>query len=223
VRSCVPEEWLVVLTEQSVQSYFTLFSNTVNMGFETNRLKDGPNTIIGFTILELLCFVCKNVLDTPQQHVDCETMFCEQCIPRCFCPACKNVFYGKPAPRLARRLLERLEIRCKFASRGCESYIMLDNIKTHEEDCTFNTKWENKYVVYLKNLMAQRDEALKKALLQKDEAMKKALEEKDEALKKEWAEKEDAWKKVLAEKEEAWRAELADKEEEIKNLKGEST
>jgi len=150
------------------------FLSVVNMGFETDRLKKQ----ITF-IEELLCVICHNLVDNPVQHAECETLFCKDCIEDWLtrdntCPVDRKNLTPRmlrPPSRLARKMLEGLEVRCDFLSRGCTNYETFEKIKEHEESCMFNPKWENEYTVHLKEKLTQKDKELvdlKEQLAQKD-------------------------------------------------------
>jgi len=164
------------------------FLSVVNMGFETDRLKKQ----ITF-IEELLCVICHNLVDNPVQHAECETLFCKDCIEDWLtrdntCPVDrKNLTTEmlRPPPRISRKMLESLEIRCDFLSRGCTNYETYENIKEHEESCIFNPKWENDYTAHLKEKLDQQQVeglSLRTELTQKNKELvdlKEQLAQKD--------------------------------------------
>ncbi|XP_057690719.1 RING finger protein 151 isoform X2 [Corythoichthys intestinalis] len=92
----------------------------------------------------LLCGICHNVLLRPLQ-APCEHAFCSACISNWLldhntCPEDRqplDVDSLKPLYRYMRNDLNRLEIRCVNANRGCEVVCKLENLHTHEEDCDF--------------------------------------------------------------------------------------
>ena len=51
-----------------------------------------------------------------------------------------NIGQLKPAPRILRNLLARLNIQCDNASFGCTAVVKLDMLSSHSRDCEFNPK-----------------------------------------------------------------------------------
>jgi len=125
---------------------------------DTDRLKKA------LEFEELLCIICHNLVDNPVHHIELWMGF-KACIEDWLtrdnsCPVDRKNLTPellRPPPRIVRSVLARIEIRCSFLSRGCNNCEKYEVIKEHEEDCTFNPKWENKYVVYLKEKLAEKD------------------------------------------------------------------
>lgn len=90
---------------------------------------------------ELVCSVCKEVLDTPLQ-CPCEHHFCRDCITEWIyntgnlssCPLCKtpvSVETLSKVPRLVLNLLCSLLVSCS----SCKTHVRLDCLDKHEESC----------------------------------------------------------------------------------------
>lgn len=97
---------------------------------------------------ELICPICSGVLEEPLQAPICEHAFCGTCIKEWLsrqmtCPVDRQAVSSaqlKPAPRILRNLLSRLNIECDNAGFGCKTVIKLDLLQTHCNDCDFNPK-----------------------------------------------------------------------------------
>ncbi|RWS16080.1 E3 ubiquitin-protein ligase NRDP1-like protein [Dinothrombium tinctorium] len=95
---------------------------------------------------ELKCPICCCVLKDALQAPDCEHTFCDACINEWLliqsnCPVdrqplCKTDL--KPAPRVLRNFLAKLDIKCDFASFGCPAVVKLESLSSHCNECDFN-------------------------------------------------------------------------------------
>ncbi|KAM6909626.1 E3 ubiquitin-protein ligase PDZRN3-B [Xenentodon cancila] len=107
------------------------------MGYDLERF-------VGYVNEGLLCCVCRDVLERPLQ-APCEHAYCSGCISSWLlhhhsCPEDRlplDVSSLKPLYRYMRNDLNRLQIRCVNAGRGCEMVCSLENLHTHEDDCEF--------------------------------------------------------------------------------------
>ena len=89
----------------------------------------------------LLCPICFKVVKDPVQCPN-EHHYCRSCIQKCLhettetCPTCQHHFteetLAKP-PRFLTETLERLEIRCDHASRGCREVVEVEFLDRHVE------------------------------------------------------------------------------------------
>lgn len=97
---------------------------------------------------ELICTICKGVLENPEHAPQCEHAFCSACIREWLsqqetCPVDRSplrAFELATTPRILRNLLSRLMISCDFASHGCTEVVKLDQLTAHQEHCTYNPK-----------------------------------------------------------------------------------
>ncbi|XP_054974397.1 E3 ubiquitin-protein ligase NRDP1-like [Sorex araneus] len=111
------------------------------MGYDVTRFR-------GTVDKDLLCPICNGVLEKPVQAPHCEHAFCEDCITHWFsqqqtCPVdCSEVTAAhlRPAPRIMRNLLSKLQIACDNAVFGCSAVVRLDNLDAHLRDCEYNPK-----------------------------------------------------------------------------------
>ncbi|XP_074650058.1 E3 ubiquitin-protein ligase NRDP1-like [Tubulanus polymorphus] len=111
------------------------------MGYELNRFQ-------GEVEEELLCPICSGVLEDPLQVPPCEHAFCAGCIREWLtrmptCPVDRNPITSnqlKPAPRITRTLLSKLNISCDNCQFGCTSIVKLDMLQAHLQECDHNPK-----------------------------------------------------------------------------------
>ena len=97
---------------------------------------------------ELICAICKGVLEMPEQAPRCEHAFCSICIREWLtqqetCPVDRGSLTSQElatAPRILRNLLSRLTISCEFATHGCTACVKLDQLAAHQEKCSNNPK-----------------------------------------------------------------------------------
>ncbi|KAG7475333.1 RING finger protein 151-like [Solea senegalensis] len=105
------------------------------MGYDLERF-------VGYVNEGLLCCVCRDVLERPLQ-APCEHAYCSACISNWLvhhhsCPEDRlplDVCNLKPLYRYMRNDLNRLQIRCVNAARGCDVVCSLESLHTHEEEC----------------------------------------------------------------------------------------
>jgi len=105
------------------------------MGFPATRVK-------GFVDDEVLCSICQDILRDPVQ-TPCEHAFCRVCIhtwlrSRSICPVDREkttLKKLKPASRLLKNLLSRLEFTCENAQYGCTDSIKYDSLLSHPKLC----------------------------------------------------------------------------------------
>ncbi|XP_061574351.1 RING finger protein 151 [Cololabis saira] len=107
------------------------------MGYDLERF-------VGYVNEGLLCCVCRDVLERPLQ-APCEHAYCSGCISSWLlhhhsCPEDRlplDVSSLKPLYRYMRNDLNRLQVRCVNAERGCEDVCSLESLHTHEDECEF--------------------------------------------------------------------------------------
>lgn len=95
---------------------------------------------------ELKCPICCFVLQDAVQAPNCEHTFCQHCITQWLshqasCPVDRQPLSRsdlKPAPRVLRNFLAKLDIRCDFASGGCVAVVKLELLQSHMDTCDFN-------------------------------------------------------------------------------------
>jgi len=111
------------------------------MGYDLNRFEGDVDE-------ELICPICSFVLEDPVQAPECEHAFCKACINQwlklqCICPVDRTSIQPidlKPVPRILKNLLSKLRLNCDHVSYGCTSYIRLENLNNHSQECEFNPK-----------------------------------------------------------------------------------
>ncbi|XP_026173126.1 RING finger protein 151 [Mastacembelus armatus] len=107
------------------------------MGYDLERF-------VGYVNEDLLCCVCRDVLERPLQ-APCEHAYCSACISSWLvhhrsCPEDRlplDVGSLKPLFRYMRNDLNRLQIHCINAGQGCEVVSSLESLHTHEDECEF--------------------------------------------------------------------------------------
>ena len=107
------------------------------MGYESDRFT-------GEVDEELKCPICCMVLSDAVQAPQCEHTFCHDCISswltrQSSCPVDRQPLSRsdlKPAPRVLRNLLAKLELRCDFD--GCQQVVKLELLQAHRDGCDFN-------------------------------------------------------------------------------------
>ncbi|XP_068180822.1 RING finger protein 151 [Antennarius striatus] len=107
------------------------------MGYDLERF-------VGYVNEGLLCCVCRDVLERPLQ-APCEHAYCSSCISSWLlnhqtCPEDRLPLDEgslKPLFRYMRNDLNRLQIRCVNAGRGCETICSLESLHAHEDGCEF--------------------------------------------------------------------------------------
>ena len=118
--------------------YFQLFK----MGYDVERFS--PQNVDE----ELICTICRGVLEDPLQFPSCEHAFCASCIHgwlhrQLSCPIDRNhvtALQLKPVPRILKNLLSKLLISCENQSFGCTANVRLDGLQSHLVTCEFNPK-----------------------------------------------------------------------------------
>jgi len=97
---------------------------------------------------ELVCPICKGVLEGAMCAPNCEHAFCTDCIKEWLsqhqtCPLDRTALefsQMKSVPRILKNLLGKLRIKCENNSHGCSEIIRLDNLVDHVLNCEFNPK-----------------------------------------------------------------------------------
>ena len=106
-----------------------------------------PSRFSGPVDDELKCPICCCVLQEAVQAPECEHTFCQECIQEWLsrqtsCPVDRQPLTRgglKPAPRVLRNFLAKLDIKCDFAGvNGCPAVVKLENLQSHTDTCDFN-------------------------------------------------------------------------------------
>lgn len=111
------------------------------MGFETVRFTCPVDE-------ELICTICRSVLEDPLQVPTCEHAFCAACIHEWLrhqqiCPVDRRDLTAhqlKQVPRILKNLLSKLTIKCENVGFGCDSVVRLDQLQSHLTQCEHNPK-----------------------------------------------------------------------------------
>ena len=109
------------------------------MGFDIERFIDSVDE-------ELICPICESVLENPLQIIECEHVFCSDCITKWIqtgnqtCPCDRKTIQKDDlrSPRFVIKFLEKLQIKCDFAPQGCVSIVKLEHLSQHCKQCKFN-------------------------------------------------------------------------------------
>ena len=85
----------------------------------------------------VVCSTCKEASSTAQPCRECRDSYGKECLG--VCPTCREhgLKPDKFVGRLADKLLERIMIRCKFTTHGCEERQELSVLAKHEEECPY--------------------------------------------------------------------------------------
>ena len=114
------------------------------MGFDVQRFVDQNID------QEFICNICHDVLEDPLMISSCQHLYCSKCIRDCIkvhgvCPQDRSpvsiVKLVEPI-RLVKNLINKLKIRCKTSSGGCDSVLTLGELHKHLDKCPENP--ENK-------------------------------------------------------------------------------
>ncbi|XP_043826380.1 E3 ubiquitin-protein ligase NRDP1-like [Dromiciops gliroides] len=97
---------------------------------------------------DLICPICRGVLEEPMQAPNCEHAFCNTCITQGSswqqtCPVDGSVVTAphlRPIPRIMRNMLSKLQITCDNAVAGCSAVLRLDNLMAHLISCEHSPK-----------------------------------------------------------------------------------
>ncbi len=106
-----------------------------------------PSCFVG-EIENFACAICLNVVKDPVEHIDCEKLFCKECIdevqcqpsPRNNCPTCRQSLRNrtKGMHRVVRDFYEKLQMKCPHSELGCTAVFAWTSKAKHEEVCAFN-------------------------------------------------------------------------------------
>ena len=108
------------------------------MGFAVYRFVDSVDQ-------NLICGICSAVLDDAVLS-PCGHSFCQSCLDRWLdqpgcnsCPECRGrMCISEARPILSiRNLINGLNMRCTYASRGCDVIVTLERSKTHADRCGY--------------------------------------------------------------------------------------
>lgn len=93
------------------------------------------------------CSVCLDIFEAPLE-LPCGHIYCFECIRTYFgssstseCPECRGRIESqqvKPPNRKLLCILHNLNIKCEFASGGCNAVVKVENLITHTRECQFN-------------------------------------------------------------------------------------
>ena len=106
-----------------------------------------PDQFIGDISDNFVCAICLWVVKDPVEHVDCEKIFCQPCLTvltestkKNECPHCRNLLTNrtKPMNRVVREFYEKLQMRCRFADKGCTEVFPWTTQANHESVCVFH-------------------------------------------------------------------------------------
>uniref|UniRef100_A0A5F8H873 E3 ubiquitin-protein ligase NRDP1 n=1 Tax=Monodelphis domestica TaxID=13616 RepID=A0A5F8H873_MONDO len=97
---------------------------------------------------DLICPICRGVLEEPMQAPNCEHAFCNNCVSQGSswqqtCPVDGSVVtvpHLRPIPRIMRNMLSKLQITCDNAVAGCSAILRLDSLMAHLTNCEHNPK-----------------------------------------------------------------------------------
>jgi len=111
------------------------------MGYDVNRFVKCNDINI-----DLICNICRGVLEEGVWVPDCEHSFCRECINnwlsrRNVCPNDRqylSLTQLKTIPRFMRNILDKLEIKCDFIGNGCPQVVTLESLRQHVSVCDFN-------------------------------------------------------------------------------------
>ena len=100
---------------------------------------------------ELKCPICECVLENAVQGVDCEHLFCLDCIQQrlqtCSAKICpldrSQLAHLKSPPKIILKLLNNLKIKCNFSDNGCAIKLKLSELNQHSLVCLFNPAISN--------------------------------------------------------------------------------
>ena len=96
--------------------------------------------LANFPISVFECNVCYNVPSSKDHFILCKRghVLCKNCRSRLEdkCPTCSGEF-NQDQVTVLNKILDVIEMDCKFKDIGCSSRLKLDNKLTHEDECTF--------------------------------------------------------------------------------------
>lgn len=118
------------------------------MGYDINRFRGPLSSVV-------LCTICQNVLDDPVQSYNCKHVYCRKCVQPLIvsdcgdvngknmlanCPKCKKTISpgDLQVPKNVNNFLQHLEIKCDYLANGCLTWIKLEDLPAHREQCLFN-------------------------------------------------------------------------------------
>ena len=92
---------------------------------------------------DLICSICRDVLEDPLQSPSCEHAYCSICIQgwlvhRGTCPEDRlplHIETLKPLFRYMKNDLDSLLIKCKYQQIGCTAVCRLEDLPRHENEC----------------------------------------------------------------------------------------
>ena len=110
------------------------------MGFELEKFQNS-NSIDE----ELICSICLGVFENPLEINSCQHIFCSICILESIqkgnnhCPIDRQLINDDlREPRLIKRIIENLKIKCDYTTEGCQSIVKIESLSRHHDQCEFN-------------------------------------------------------------------------------------
>ncbi|CAG2168861.1 unnamed protein product, partial [Oppiella nova] len=112
-------------------------------GYESDRFVG----LSAAAIQELSCSICLNIFRDPVVSQCCRQTFCRDCITdwlkgNTVCPYDRKTLtvneLHKPS-RVFEAMFGKLEIKCEFSDKGCQSVVPLDQLSQHVDSCPYHT------------------------------------------------------------------------------------
>lgn len=125
-------------------------NNEIKLKFVTNPSFDTEKFIKTITDEVIKCIVCKNLISDSLSCYKCNQTFCKICILKELeehskCPACYNIIFPEmllPIDIQTNEFFKNKEFICPF--NRCQQLLNLNNVRTHLDECIFNTVSEEK-------------------------------------------------------------------------------
>jgi len=97
---------------------------------------------------ELICPICRGVLENVIYAPKCEHAFCSDCIHEWLanqqtCPLDRTPLQKEElnsVPRIMKNMLGKLRVKCENKEHGCKEIVRLDARADHSANCEFNPK-----------------------------------------------------------------------------------
>ena len=111
------------------------------MGYDLNRLIDS-NTIDE----QFLCPICCGIIEKPKLLLECQHIFCEDCITKWVslkhnCPingcSAQDLSLSDVSPEYEQNY-RRIQLKCKNSIRGCPVLILINQENDHDNQCEFS-------------------------------------------------------------------------------------
>ncbi|CAG2168504.1 unnamed protein product [Oppiella nova] len=141
------------LDNVEVRSQTRMSSSEVNLCIETSQEAIGidKSRVVGVSdeeLNEFLCGICLAVVVHPMVTQCCQQCYCRECIHSWLsnsntCPNDRKRLYREdvcPAPRLVTNLLNKMQVKCEFYDKGCESVVKMCELTQHIDYCDYNER-----------------------------------------------------------------------------------